>query len=156
MGTRSLTRVFDIGGGQEYELLSMYRQYDGYPKGHGQELAGFLLDIKLVNGMSHGDPPKIANGMGCLAAQIVAFFKEGPGGVYLQPHGNIDASQEFEYLIRPKGRTMSIEVHDIAFEWDKPRDEEGRLPKRRTVLFEGTPAEMIAWIQTPEKVYDLH
>ena len=38
MGTRSLTFVYD----GEQPIINMYRQFDGYPSGHGQELAEFL------------------------------------------------------------------------------------------------------------------
>ena len=48
MGTRSLTFVYD---GDE-PIVNMYRQFDGYPEGHGQELAEFLCSGKLVEGYS--------------------------------------------------------------------------------------------------------
>lgn len=81
MGTRCLTFVYD----DNTPLLCMYRQMDGYPSGHGIELAEFLKDMKIVNGLPFGqEKMKIANGAGCLAAQIVAHFKEAPGGFYLQ------------------------------------------------------------------------
>ena len=38
MGTRSLTFVYD----EQEAIINMYRQYDGYPTGHGAELAEFL------------------------------------------------------------------------------------------------------------------
>jgi hypothetical protein len=38
MGTRSLTFVYD---GDE-PMINMYRQFDGYPSGHGSELADFF------------------------------------------------------------------------------------------------------------------
>ena len=50
MGTRSLTYVYDV----KTPVVCMYRQYDGYPSGHGQELAEFLFDGKLVNGIPSG------------------------------------------------------------------------------------------------------
>ena len=46
MGTRSLTFVYD---GKE-PMINMYRQYDGYPQGHGKELADFLNSGTMVNG----------------------------------------------------------------------------------------------------------
>ena len=71
MGTRSLTFVYD---GKE-PMINMYRQYDGYPSGHGSNLAEFLNSFDaIVNGISVGDNRKIANGMGCLAAQLIAHF----------------------------------------------------------------------------------
>lgn len=85
MGTRSLTIVKD---GSD-SVVTMYRQMDGYPSGHGQELADFLKPIRIVNGIpcNESDRP-IANGMGCLAAQIVAHFKEGVGSIYLMKGKN--------------------------------------------------------------------
>ena len=80
MGTRSLTYVYD---GEE-ALVCMYRQLDGYPSGHGAELGEFLKDMTIVNGISVGNTKTIANGPDCLAAQMVAHFKKGPGGIYLQ------------------------------------------------------------------------
>lgn len=99
MGTRSLTYVY--GGDTESKpLICMYRQYDGYPAGHGQELIDFLKPIKLVNGLGPEGNEKVANGMGCLAAQLVANFKDGPGQFYLyEPELGQDACQEYEYHI---------------------------------------------------------
>ena len=108
MGTRSLTYVY--GGDRETKpLVCMYRQYDGYPSGHGQELIDFLKPIKLVNGLGPEKKQKIANGMGCLAAQLIAHFKDGPGQFYLyEPELNQDAWQDYEYHIFENG----IDVKD--------------------------------------------
>ena len=37
---------------KDTEIVVMYRQYDGYPSGHGIELAEFLAKGRLVNGIS--------------------------------------------------------------------------------------------------------
>jgi hypothetical protein len=96
MGTRSLTYVYD---GTE-PVVCMYRQFDGYPSGHGSELAEFLFNGKLTNGIPFGSKDKIFNGMGCLAAQMVAAFKEDVGGFYLLPiRKDHDSWQEYEYHI---------------------------------------------------------
>ena len=34
----------------------MYRQFDGYPSGHGVELAQFLAGMVIVNGFQSDDP----------------------------------------------------------------------------------------------------
>lgn len=95
MGTRSLTYVYD----ELNPVVCMYRQYDGYPSGHGKELAEFLNGGELVNGLGSNDT-KVFNGMGCLAAQMVANFKDGPGGFYLrEPVLNRDDWQEYEYHV---------------------------------------------------------
>jgi hypothetical protein len=77
----------------------MYRQYDGYPTGHGAELAEFLAPFTLVNGLGINETRKVANGMGCLAAQLVANFKDGAGGFYLYPTSAVDCGQDYEYHI---------------------------------------------------------
>jgi hypothetical protein len=99
MGTRSLTYVY--GGDRETKpLVCMYRQFDGYPSGHGQELIDFLKPIKLVNGLGPEGNQRVANGMGCLAAQLIANFKDGPGQFYLhEPELEQDSGQEYEYHI---------------------------------------------------------
>jgi hypothetical protein len=95
MGTRSLTFVYD----GETPIINMYRQYDGYPTGHGAELAEFLAPFTLVNGLGINETRKVANGMGCLAAQLVANFKDGAGGFYLYPTSAVDCGQDYEYHI---------------------------------------------------------
>lgn len=96
MGTRSLTYVY-----ADYEpIVCMYRQFDGYPSGHGKELAEFLKPFVIVNGLRLEESgKKIANGAGCLAAQMVAYFKGAPGGFYLQSVTNRDYSW-IDYIYR--------------------------------------------------------
>jgi hypothetical protein len=96
MGTRSLTFVYD----DKTPVVCMYRQFDGYPSGHGQELSDFLFDGKLVNGIPYGSKEKLFNGMGCLAAQMIATFKKDSGGIYLyHPDKTRDGGQEYEYHV---------------------------------------------------------
>lgn len=96
MGTRSLTIVEEAGGA---EICVLYRQYDGYPTGHGAELKSFLHGIQIVNGLGLGDMNRTANGMGCLAAQLIANFKTEPGGFYLYPAGSRDCGEEYIYTV---------------------------------------------------------
>lgn len=97
MGTRSLTFVYD----DEYQpIINMYAQWDGYPSGHGADLADFLNQFEAItNGIRVGDERKTANGMGCLAAQMIAHFKIGVGSFYLYPVTEKDCGQEYEYHI---------------------------------------------------------
>ena len=74
MGTRSLTFVYDsyrmnIGKLVHEPIINFYSQYDGYPTGHGAELAEFLSGGHIVNGIPLGKDAKFFNGMGDLAAQ---------------------------------------------------------------------------------------
>lgn len=108
MGTRSLTYVFD---GEE-PIVCMYRQFDGYPSGHGKDLAEFLKPIEIVNGLRPGSDNKtIANGAGCLAAQMIAQFKNEPGGIYLQSVNDKDYSWiDYVYKIHVDSESLSYEV----------------------------------------------
>ena len=97
MGTRSLTFVYNDN---KKPIINLYRQYDGYPSGHGAELAEFLAPLTLVNGFGR-DTANLANGMGCLAAQLVANFKTDVGGYYLHSTEDGDHWQDYEYHIYP-------------------------------------------------------
>ncbi len=101
MGTRSLTFVYDSSGdnGESEPIMCIYRQYDGYPSGHGHELAQFLNSKTLVN--DYGEQNSIkANDMSCLAAQLVVQLKHGVGGIYIYaPVLGRDYSQNYEYHV---------------------------------------------------------
>ena len=107
MGTRSLTYVYDSfknenGQKQNEPIICLYRQYDGYVSGHGLELAEFLANGNIVNGLgtTNSQSEVVWNGMGCLAASLVAHFKKVPGNFYLHaPILNRDDWQEFEYHV---------------------------------------------------------
>ena len=94
MGTRSLTFVYD----GDVPLINIYRQYDGYPSGHGHELAQFLDSKTLVNGFDKQNSVE-ANGMGCLAAQLIVQLKHGVGGIYIYPVSSTDCFQDYEYHV---------------------------------------------------------
>ena len=112
MGTRSLTRVIKRQSGLDFAeghkhpekaCVNMYRHYDGYPKGHGIELAEFLRDFRVVNGLGSKDDAKIANGYGCLAAFMVAHFKKDSGQIYLyECNDDQDSWQNYTYTVYPK------------------------------------------------------
>ena len=101
MRTRSLTYVYSET--TNTPIVCMYRQYDGYPSCHGSELAEFLAPFKIVNGFSLNDNlKKSANGMGCLAAQMVAHFKVAIGNIYIhEPILGRDDWQDYEYHVFP-------------------------------------------------------
>ena len=93
MGTRSLTYVYNEDNNKQ-PFVCMYRQFDGYPSGHGAELAEFLTPMKTK------EEGRNANGMGGLAAQMIAYFKEGAYNIYLQfPELGQDSWQEYEYHV---------------------------------------------------------
>lgn len=100
------------------ELAVLYRQFDGYLEGHGKDLRDFLKDFEVVNGI--GDKTrKIANGMGCLAAQVIAHFKKEVGNFYLYPAGTRDVGEEYVYTLSVLGATgminLKVQSGDMTF-----------------------------------------
>lgn len=110
MGTRSITKVYDEDG---KTIISMYRQMDGYPTGHGRELKEFLTHRILVNGIGLNQNSTIrANGMNDLAAQLVCHFKSQSevGGIYLYPPKPGDLGEEYTYAISHNMNTWKLEI----------------------------------------------
>ena len=116
MGTRSNTVIYD----GDVQLLNMYRQHDGYLIGHGAELLAFLEPMTIVNGFTMG-ATNIANGAGCLAAQMVAHFKVRVGGIYIEPP-MVEGLYENDYTYTIKvgmgglimGGVIEITVHEYS------------------------------------------
>lgn len=125
MGTRSLTYVYDGRDTKNTQaLLCMYRQFDGYPSGAGQEIADFAKSFTIVNGFGPGQEDAvstIANGAGCFAAQLVARFKKHVGGFYLRTtEQDPDYGQEYEYhLFVQEGVPVQIKCYDRAYSGGK-------------------------------------
>ena len=119
MGTRSLTTFVETykdnsGKKVKNEIVTMYRQYDGYMEGHGKDLADFLAGGELVNGFGVEDKV-VFNGMGCLSAQVVAHFKDGVGGFYLQRE-NKNSGENYRYKVIGDLETkeITIEVFEVG------------------------------------------
>jgi len=110
MGTRSLTYVYDEYG---EKILNLYRQFDGYPTGHGQELAEFLNSGRVVNGLNGVGKERQFNGAGCMAAQLVANFKTDAGGFYLYPTSVEDCGQDYEYHVYTDGE-IRVKIMDCG------------------------------------------
>ena len=149
MGTRSLTTFTETwtssetGKKKKQEIVTMYRQYDGYPEGHGQELAEFLAGGKLVNGISVMYDKVVFNGMGCLSAQVVAHFKDGAGGIYLQ-RANKNSGEEYRYHIIGDFDTKEITVKVIEVGYVNSK---GDYVNKNRTIFEGSPTEMVTWVK---------
>jgi hypothetical protein len=146
MGTRSTTHVYeiDIPLGASHtkvalkkhkpiKVLTLYRQFDGYPSGHGQDLVDFMKNMTIVNGFGLDDKAGThANGVGCFAAQLVKYLKDGIGGVYItRPKAE---RQQYNYHIYVQGDPQPIIV----------RVEDGRGKE----MFNGTRAEFANWVKT--------
>ena len=149
MGTRSLTRVFSTYKDEKknkqvkIQLVNMYRQYDGYPEGHGTELADFLNSGKVVNGIGIDEQQRVFNGAGCLSAQMIAHFKKGAGGIYIEPITAKDCGQEYEYEI-----IVDYDTHEVTLKCIEVGyiDSKGKYRRGKRTLFEGKPSEFGSWL----------
>ncbi len=110
MGTRSTVKFYSEYNNED-PILSVYQQFDGYINGVGHDLANFLKDKKVINGIQDETiEGGYANGMGCLAAQYVANKKVSIGGFYLT---NSDDGQSYDYEVRYIDGNIVIEVDDF-------------------------------------------
>ena len=148
MGTRSLTYieqsyetcVADEENNNEVHetkqnILCMYRQYDGYLSNYGMDLAKFLQDFIIVNGINSLTPKRAANGLGCLAAQLIEHFKNGIGNVYIYHPDSEDCGEEYTYTISTLGKgSICIKVHAVTG-WGEDY--------AKKLIFEGTPKQLI-------------
>ena len=100
----------------------IYHHYDSYPDHLGVGIAKYLSDIRVVNGLGSHKGEVLANGMGCLAAQVLTYLKLGrhydlekdeiqSGNVYLDAPNEKRGDVEYCYYIwatEGKGIWMSI------------------------------------------------
>jgi hypothetical protein len=133
-------------------LVNMYNQMDSYPSGLGQELADFLADRVIVNGISLDPkgPKRISNGIEDLAAQLVCLLKgdsSNAGGVYIS-RPRLSKDNDYTYVVYPTTVTKIADWAKPPFDYEEPTGE-----IRITVyswakkLFDGTIAEYVAWLE---------
>ena len=96
----------------EKVMVSIYNHFDGYPEGLGVTLASYLEDKKITNGLGK-DRYSVFNGLGCMAASIIAELKDEAGQIYIEdperPHGWID----YEYYVwGDDGKDIWISIFD--------------------------------------------
>lgn len=116
MGTRALVHIKD----GKKTIATIYRQYDGYPTGMGEDIKEILNngEVEILNGYcgSYKIPAQF-NGIGCLAAYLVGELKEQKiGNVYLFAANSKDCGEEYVYTISEKKGRVYIKVQDI---WNK-------------------------------------
>jgi hypothetical protein len=131
MGTRSITRIFDHGEyskDKDTPLLTLYRQFDGYPDGMGKDLADFICTREVVNGLT--DSRMVFNGAGCFAAALIAHLKKGPGGIYVYPPNTESEAFEYQVIVQSPGLPMLV-----------------RVLARNDVLFAGTAEHLQSWVE---------
>ena len=156
MGTRSLTHVIETWKNTETNkkqkqcLMTMYRQYDGYPSGMGTDLAEFLKNGKVVNGISMAETELVFNrfnGAGCLAAQVVAHFKQGVGNIYLHKPMSKDCGEDYTYeiIVDFDTKELTLKCYTIGY-----TTKSGNYTKKKKLLFEGKPQDYAKWLKKYE------
>ena len=120
MATRSLVRFARREEGVSFSEhperieVQVYKHYDGYPSGHPVALAEFLKEFKIVNGLPYGDDSKMANGLGCLAAQYIAAFKMKAGDLYVEsPDTERDWIEYITYVWGTDNKDIWMSIFDI-------------------------------------------
>lgn len=138
MGTRSTYRIIQQSENEKTkkteneEICLIYVQYDGYPEGHPLETANWLNTGKMVNGFGSNETELIFNGVGCMAAQLIAKMKEGTGNVYI-------------YSLNSRGKCCEDYLYDIIVKVDRSieyvcYENYGENPLE---LFRGTPQDFV-------------
>ncbi len=132
MGTRALIHVRKGNA----TLLTVYKQFDGYPSGLGADIKRILGGTKLVNGFTprHEDGNH-HNGMGCLAATLIKKLKEGIGNVYVYEPNSKGCGEEFIYTIYAKDGIIHL---TLTLEYSKEIGFDGPIDDFNPGLLEET------------------
>jgi len=116
MGTRTLVHIKD----GKKTIATIYRQYDGYPSGMGDDIKRILNngEVEVLNGYSGSSKvPAQFNGMGCLAAFLVGELKGSfIGNVYLFSPNSKDCGEDFVYTLSVIKGKLNVKVQDV---WNK-------------------------------------
>lgn len=147
MGTRGTYRVIEKGVHEGKKWTNMfvllYLQFDSYPSGHPVETAEWLAKGTLVNGLGMSQPELVFNGAGCLAAQLVAKHKDGPGGAYLyalRHRGRADENYTYDIIVDSATQTIEFIAYEVNGGW-------GNKPLRFKKLYSGAPAGFAEWVK---------
>lgn len=155
MSTRSLIIVHDDSL-SSLEICTIYKHWDGYPQGLGQILFDNFNDFEIVNGLD-GKNPRVANGMGCLAAQIITVLKNlvlnnnkdygMAGDVLILPTGTRDCGEEYIYTFycnKICGDFMSKEYDSLML----------RVEKKyfKKIIYEGPISQFGDWIKSQQEI----
>ena len=124
MSTRALINIVERQEGRSFSKTlpstaihtQIYKHYDGYPEDLGVTLANYLNGYDILNGIPNSHQGPIANGIGCMAAQLVSYIKDGPGNVYLQPPHNIDIEDYVYYIWVKENEEIMISIFNYEEE----------------------------------------
>ena len=120
MSTRALVNIVQRQEGRSFSKTlepsaihtQIYKHYDGHPERLGVTLASYLKGYDIRNGIPSEYQGPIANGMGCLSAQLVSYLKEEPGNVYLQPPADPEWEDYVYYVWVKEDTKIMISIFD--------------------------------------------
>jgi len=101
MSTRSVTHIHQMKslGSNESVVCSFYRHSDGYPTGHGDDLAKWLKGKGLKNGIGNDfDKSKHFNRAGTMAVKLCNHIQD-LSGCELVPTGEENDYLDFVYHV---------------------------------------------------------
>jgi len=124
MSTRALVNIVQRQEGRSFSKTlepsaihtQVYNHYDGHPERLGVTLASYLKGYDIRNGIPSEYQGPIANGIGCLAAQLVSYLKEEPGNVYLQPPVDPDWEDYVYYVWIKEDTKIMISIFNYEEE----------------------------------------
>ena len=101
---------------KEQIICSFYRHWDGYPSGHGQDLADYLKSRRLINGIQGKDQSDIEkhiafNRAGSMAINLMHHIDE-ISGCEVIPTGDSGYWEEYTYHIYFRDFAFYISVDD--------------------------------------------
>ena len=116
MATRGIVRFAKREAGVSFNEhpekihTQIYHHYDSFPDHLGVGIAKYLSDIRVVNGLGSRKGAVLANGTGCLAAQVLTHLKLGrhydlekdeiqSGNVYLDAPNEKRGDIEYCYYV---------------------------------------------------------
>lgn len=145
MGTRCATivrQITDYGTDQKVEeLLRFYRHWDGYPSGHGMDIATSCI--------AANDDRNLNNRNWC--QHLMARLFAASADMEVEPKGAWHGDIEYLYAITGYyaafGGKVGIDRLPVTIEvWSSKWDVPYGTTMRKEPLFRGTPQEYIEWV----------
>ena len=113
MGTRSITHIHEMKSLGGKIVCSFYRQFDGYPSAHGDDLSEWLKHKKLVNGISSDFVKgRDHNRAGQMAIELMHHLKQDTS-IEVIPTGASDHGEEYVYSVNFDGDDFLISCECI-------------------------------------------
>lgn len=128
---------YESDGLEVVEVARFYRHCDGYPTGHGLQMA---TSFARTEGAERRDWFQRFLGPFMTGEGLVgtAFESWGAPTLEFEPKGTMHGDLEYLYAVTQRAKRVEIAVWAIG--WDEPyEDAMGREP-----LFEGTPEQFVA------------